>query len=249
LNTWFSKADPKRLIGYDYLYQGRIALKGTKDTTAALAAYQKALQSDTTGGMSDLYGDIAGVYYAQHKYAQAGDAYQQYVTKSRKATLNDYFREGSAYYYAYAYALPKGNAAGQAMPDTMLITKGDSAFAHIQQKLVAANGQPFPAATLYRARLNDFKEKDRNNIVGYAKPFYEKYITELSAKTPLSDQEKRGLAEANVYLGNYAEYKDKDDAKATEYFTKAREYDPTNAQAKYFFDKKGAGAKGGAKGK
>lgn len=247
LSNWFSKADPKRIIPYDYYYQGRNTLKAGKDTAAAIQDLQKAAQLDSTGALSNVYGDIAGIYYAQRKYAQAGDAYQQYVTKSNKATLNDYFREGTAYYFAYAYSLPRGNAAGQAMPDTMLLVKADTAFSHIQQKLVASNGQPLPVVTLYRARLNDYKEKDRNNIVGYAKPYYEKYVTELTTKGAIADADKKNIAEAYAYLGNYAQYKDKDEAKATEYFTKARENDPTNAQAQYYFAKKGKPAAGKGK--
>ena len=51
------------------------------------------------------------------------------------------------------------------------------------------------------------------------------------------------MATAYVYLGTYAQYKDKDDAKALEYFTKAKELDPENPQAKYYFDTKGKPSK------
>ncbi|QJD95297.1 hypothetical protein HH214_05125 [Mucilaginibacter robiniae] len=243
LNTWFSKADPKRVIPYDYYYQGRNTLKAGKDTAAAIQELQKAVQADTTGALSGVYGDIAGVYYAQRKYEQAGDAYQQYATKSNKATLNDYFKEGFSYYFAYGAQL-SSKATPKPTPDTTLLVKADSAFAHIQSKLGTT---PNSTVTQYRARLYDLKEKDRNNIVGYAKPFYEKFVTEVSGKSSLTDADKKGLAEAYAYLGNYAEYKDKDTAKATEYFTKARDNDPTNAQVQYYFTKKGKPAAGKGK--
>jgi hypothetical protein len=100
---------------------------------------------------------------------------------------------------------------------------------------------------LYRARAADYKEVDRDNpalYVGKAKPFYEKLIEVTNAKTPpLTAGDKQNLAEAYAYLGGYYQNKEKDDAKATENFTKARENDPTNKQAIYYFQKK-AGGKG-----
>jgi Tfp pilus assembly protein PilF len=87
------------------------------------------------------------------------------------------------------------------------------------------------------------KEKDRNNIAGFAKPFYEKYIELVTAKGAADDKTKKSLANAYAYLGTYYEFKEKDDAKATENFTKARESDPTNKQAVAFFQRKGGAGK------
>jgi tetratricopeptide (TPR) repeat protein len=241
LNTWLSKADPKRVIPYDYYYLGRIQLKD-KDTTAALQTLEKTVQLDST--MGDLYADIAKIYYAKRDYQKAGDAYQKYTAKSKNAKLNDYFAQGFSYYYAYGDQL-SSKATPKPVADTMLLVKADSAFSHIQNALTTPN----PTVTLYRARLYDLKEKDRNNIVGYARPYYEKLISILSAKQPIADADKKNLAEAYAYLGAFAEYKEKDNAKATENYTKAREYDPTNKQAQFFFQKKSAPAKSTSKGK
>ena len=239
LNTWLTKADPKRVIPYDYYYLGRIQLKA-KDTVAALQTFEKTVQLDTT--MGDLYADIAKIYYAKRQFVKAGDNYAQYVTKSNKATLNDYFSEGFSYYFAYGDQL-SSKATPKPVADTTLLVKADSAFSHIQSKLTTPNTM----VTLYRARLYDLKEKDRNNIAGYAKPFYEKLIEYTTAKPTLADADKKNLAEAYAYLGAYAEYKEKDAAKATENYTKARENDPTNRPALDYFKRKGGGA--AAKGK
>lgn len=238
LNTWLTKADPKRVIPYDYYYLGRIQLKA-KDTTAALQTFEKTVQLDTT--MGDLYADIAKIYYAKRQYVKAGDNYAQYVSKSNKATLNDYFSEGFSYYFAYGDQLAS-KATPKPVADTMLLVKADSAFSHIQSKLTTPN----TTVTLYRARLYDLKEKDRNNIAGFAKPFYEKLIEYTVAKPTPTDADKKNLAEAYAYLGAYAEYKEKDAAKAAENYTKAREADPTNRNALDYFKRKGGGA---AKGK
>ncbi|MVN92453.1 tetratricopeptide repeat protein [Mucilaginibacter aquatilis] len=238
MNSWMTKADPKRIIPYDYYYQGRIQLKA-KDTTAALQTLEKTVKLDTTQG--DLYADIAKIYYAKRQYEKAGDAYRQYVSKSKKATLNDYFSEGFSYYFAYGDQLAS-KATPKPVADTMLLAKADSAFAYIQSKVPTPN----TTVTLYRARLYDLKEKDRNNIQGFAKPYYEKLIEVTKAKETVAEADKKNLAEAYAYLGAFAEYKEKDMAKATENYTKARENDPNNAQASNFFNRKNKPA---AKGK
>jgi hypothetical protein len=58
-----------------------------------------------------------------------------------------------------------------------LVVWAYSAFSYVNQKSpTTADGY------LYRAYVNDMKEKDRNNISGFAKPFYEKYIELVVAK-------------------------------------------------------------------
>jgi Flp pilus assembly protein TadD len=224
LNTWITKADPKRVIPRDYLYLGRLQVAAGQDSIG-IGSLQKAYALDTT--QADVYAEIGKSLYAQKKYQKAGDAYRMYLTKSRKGTLNDYLREGTAYYFAF----------DPNKPDTTLLTKADSAFSYISQKA----SKPIPAVVLFRARVNDSKDRDRNNIKGYAKPYYEQYTQLMATTPPADDQQKRGLAEAYVYLGTYYQYKEKDDAKATDNFTKARELDPTNKQVAAFFARKSGG--------
>jgi Flp pilus assembly protein TadD len=224
LNTWITKADPKRVIPRDYLYLGRLQVAAGQDSIG-IGSLQKAYALDTT--QADVYAEIGKSLYAQKKYQKAGDAYRMYLTKSRKGTLNDYLREGTAYYFAF----------DPNKPDTTLLTKADSAFSYISQKA----SKPIPAVVLFRARVNDSKDRDRNNIKGYAKPYYEQYTQLMATTPPADDQQKRGLAEAYVYLGTYYQYKEKDDAKATENFTKARELDPANKQVAAFFARKSGG--------
>ncbi|HEY0244114.1 MAG TPA: hypothetical protein VGC01_01005, partial [Mucilaginibacter sp.] len=95
---------------------------------------------------------------------------------------------------------------------------------------------------LTHARMVDYKDRDMTKMQGYAKPYYEKYIALDGALPTPTDTQKRGLAEAYAYLGNYYVYHDKDDAKALEAFTKARDLNPNNAQAKFYFDSKAAPA-------
>jgi tetratricopeptide (TPR) repeat protein len=222
MNNWVSKADPKRVIPRDYLYLGRLQLKSGQDSLG-IKTLHKALELDTT--QVDVYGEIAASLYSKKKYKEAGDAYATFISKSRKATLNDYLHEGVSYYFAF----------DATKPDTTLLTKADSAFSYIQHKTTT----PIPTVVLYRAYVNDAKDADRNNIKGLAKPYYEQYIALITAKPTPTDEEKKNLANAYDYLGSYYEYKEKDQAKAAEYFGKAREVDPNNKQALDYFKRKG----------
>ncbi|MBS1501355.1 MAG: hypothetical protein JST32_04795, partial [Bacteroidetes bacterium] len=230
MNTWMTKADPKRIIPRDYLYLGRAQIESGQDSLG-IQTLQKALQLDS--GATDVYKELAQTYFKDKKYKEAGDYYQIYADKSRKATLQDHFYVGFSYYFAYT--LNKNKTAA----DTVLLNKADSAFSYVGQKVTTPVAQVF----LYRARIADLRETDRNNIKGFAKPFYEKFIETATAKAPpYDDRTKSNLVEAYDYLGTYYEFKEKDDTKAADNFGKARDLDPTNQQALDYFKKKG-GAK------
>ncbi|MET3977781.1 tetratricopeptide (TPR) repeat protein [Mucilaginibacter sp. UYP25] len=222
INTWITKADPKRVIPRDYVYLGRLQIASKQDSLG-IASLRKAIAVDTT--QVDVYPEIAKALYGQKKYAEAGDAYHVYTQKGRNVKLLDHFYEGISYYFSYDEKSPGAEAT---------IAKADSAFSYVTQKAPTD-----PNAYLFRARVNELKDKDRNNIVGYAKPFYEKYIEVTAAKggAPV-DKVKKELAESYVYLATYAEFKEKDMAKATENYTKARDNDPTNKQVVSFFSRK-----------
>jgi tetratricopeptide (TPR) repeat protein len=240
LNTWMTKADPKRIIPYDYLYQGRIQVKSGQDSVGLLTM-EKALALDST--QADLYAEIAKAYYGAKKYVKAGDAYHNFVTKSRKATLNDYFLEGVSYYYGFSDQYTAAQKT-KTQADTSLLGKADAAFAYVNSKVE----KPNPGVVLYRARVNDLREPSRETSKGLAKPFYEQYIQLLTA-APVKDTDKRNIGEAYAYLGTYYEYAEKDAAKAAENYTKAREFDPSNKQATQFFQKKSTPAKSATRGK
>ncbi|HVV54416.1 MAG TPA: hypothetical protein VHC47_03775, partial [Mucilaginibacter sp.] len=229
MNTWMTKADPKRIIPRDYVYLGRAQIQTGQDSVGILTL-QKAVQLDSTD--VELYKEIAEACFKDKKYEEAGDYYQLYSDKSPKATLQDHFYVGFSYYFAYALNKNKVPA------DTAILIKADSAFSYVNQKATT----PIAPVFLYRARIADMRETDRNNIKGLAKPYYEKFIETATANGPVTDQRtKNNLIEAYDYLGTYYEYKEKDDAKAAENFGKARDLDPTNQQALDYFKKKSGG--------
>lgn len=223
LNKFVTQADPKRIIPMDYLYLGRLQIASGQDSVG-INTLRKGLQLDTA--QVEAYGEIAKSLYHQKKYAEAGDAYKQVTLKGgRSVKLTDYFYEGISYYFGYDAKKPNADS---------LLTKADSALSYVNQKSPTTSD-----AYLYRAYVNDLKEKDRNNIQGLAKPYYDKFIELVTAKGSPDDKSKKNLANAYAYLGAYYEYKEKDVTKAAENFNKALENDPANKQAKAFADRKG----------
>ena len=234
MNKWISQADPKRVIPNDYLYLGRIELASKQDSLGVLHL-RKALSLDTS--QVDIVGEIAKSLYASGKYIDAGDAYRVYAQKSRQAKLTDHFYEGFSYYQAYKDQLIKAQTVKTIKPDSTLLTKADSAFTYVERKLPTPN----PQIIYFLANVKDYEDGDRNNIKGLAKPLFEQYIQLITAKGAPDDKVKGNLAAAYVYLANYAEFKEKDAAKALDLYTKAKEMDPTNPQVVYYFAKKGQG--------
>jgi tetratricopeptide (TPR) repeat protein len=237
MNTWVTKADPKRIIPRDYLYLGRLQIASGQDSLG-VQSLQKALQLDS--GYVDVYQDMAKSYFAKKKYKEAGEAYDTYASKSRNAKLTDHFYAGMGYYFGFVIEGAKGVKDPKApRTDSALLVKADTAFSYVAQKA----GANTPAvAYLYRARIADLHETDRNNIKGFAKPMYEKFIAAAVAKgPPATQQDKDQLTEAYDYLGTYYEFKEKDDAKAAENFGKAKDVDPANKQALDYFKRKGGG--------
>ncbi|EHQ25335.1 tetratricopeptide repeat protein [Mucilaginibacter paludis] len=233
INKFMKEAEAKRIIPRDYLYLGRLQLNNNLDSLGIISL-KKALELDSTN--TEVYAEIARVYYTKQKYVQAGDAYQKYIASSKQPKLGDYFREGMSYYFGYSdQYYNSGQKPGAARPDSTLLTKADSAFSYVQQK---TSSKPYPDVFLYRARLKDMEEPNRNNLQGFAKPFYEQYIT-LATATPAADERvKKNIAEAYAYLGSYFEFKEKDDAKAAENFAKAKDAYADNKQAKAYFERK-----------
>ncbi len=231
LTKWVKEADPKRLIPNDYLYLGRAEI-ALKQDSLGVKDLRKALTLDTA--QIDIYGEIAKTLYSLGKYQDAGEAYRVYGQKSRKATLNDHFKEGISFYLAFGDQTDKATKDKSFKPDSSLLIKADSAFTYVNRKAA----KPVAEVALYLAYINDQKEADRNNIKGLAKPFYEQYIDLINTKGSPDDKTKVKLAVAYAYLGTYYQYKEKDDAKALENFTKARDNDPNNPRAKYYFQTK-----------
>ena len=98
MNTWMTKADPKRIIPQDYLYLGHLQMETGADSIGMMNL-TKAYQLDST--QTDVLAEIAKSLYAKKKYKEAGDEYALYISKDKKAPLTDLFNEGRSYYFAF----------------------------------------------------------------------------------------------------------------------------------------------------
>lgn len=231
MNTWMTKADPKRIIPQDYLYLGRLQI-ATGNDSIGVQSLKKAYDLDST--QADVFEEIAKSDYAHKKYLDAAQAYNTYITKSRHVTLNSYYQEGLSYYKAFTDQY-FSKATPKPTPDTTLLVKADTAFSYVQHKAAA----PVSQVALFQARAADFREPDRNTSKGLAKPYYEQYIALILAKPPVADANKPFLTEAYDYLGRYYELIGKDDAKAKDNYTQALVYTPTDEQALDYMKRKG----------
>ncbi len=235
MNNWFAKAQPNRILPRDYGYLGRLQIASGSDTAKGAENLKKYAELDTTQ-VQDAYTEIAKMYFAKGKYQQAGDAYQAIIDKVHgKPLLIEHFWAGYSYYYEFALnqapAYRKNNAT---KPDSALLVKADTLLSQYEH----ATPAPVVQALSTRAYIADYRDTLYNDLKGIAKPRYEKIIEVLGTKAAPSAAEKKALAAAYAYLGNYAEYHDKDDAKAMEYFTKAKEFNPDNSYVKFYFDQK-----------
>lgn len=158
MNTFFLKADAKRLIPSDYAYLGKAQIKNKLDSIGILNI-KKGIELDTTN--LDLYNDLADAYYQAKRFAESAAALESKMSK-KKLNAVESFSYGRALYFAKEYV------------------KADSAFAGLTRL------QPnFPTAYLYRGRIN--VTFDTDNQKGLAKPFYDKVI-ELQSVDPVKNK-------------------------------------------------------------
>ena len=234
MDSWFAKADASRILPRDYFYLGRLQIASGKDTVKGVENLKKSVALDSTRA-EDVYTELANMYKTKRNWAEAAKAYEDLISKVHgKALLNEHFYLGFSDYFAFRGQSSAAKKDPSIKPDSTLLIKADSALSYVQQK-ATTQLYYYP---MYRAYINDYKDADFKNFKGVSKPFYDQLITLLGTKTPLTAGEKSALAEAYAYMGNYAQYHDKDDAKALENFTKARDTDPNNSSAKYYFDSK-----------
>nr|WP_294793824.1 tetratricopeptide repeat protein [uncultured Mucilaginibacter sp.] len=238
MNKWMAKADPKRVIPRDFLYHGRAQLQAGQDTTKAVETLTKAVELDST--FADVYRDIAKVNVDRKRYSAAFDSYSKILKKDKNLTFGDYLAAGRYGYFAFTIdQAAKAKADPTFKQDSSLLVRADSALSYMQQKMT----NPIFWTPLFRARIAELRDADREHKKGLAKGYYEQVVQILEPKTAsLTAQEKPALLEAYDYLGNIYAYKEKDDVKAAEYFNKAKALDPADSQADFYFKQK-AGTK------
>ncbi len=173
MNMFFSKADPKRILGSDYEYLGKLYQKKGNDSLMIIN-YEKAASIDTS--KRELIGEIATTFYQAKNFKKAAYFYDLKIKSMSKPTIQDYFTLGRAYYFDSAYA------------------KADTAFLKVTEL-----SSLWVQGYLWRARCNQSLDK-QETPTGLASPYYAKVI-ELGNTDPV--KYKKELNEAYQYFGNY----------------------------------------------
>lgn len=175
------------------------------------AAHYYALAADKTDKETtrlSLYKKIAGIYDKLKNYDAQAYWLQRYYAANPKATNQDLFNWGIAYYYAGRYPM------------------ADSVFALYTTKYP---DQEF--GYYWRARSN--VAIDTAMALGLAIPHYLKVI-ELAEKDTTNEQNRKRLVEGYGYIASYKANHDKDYAGSMEYFEKVVALQPTNEDAKKY---------------
>lgn len=173
METFFTKADPSKLIADDYEYYAKLLETQSKDSLAVVN-YVKALETDTSKAET-LNLAIAQSYYKQKKYALAAPYYQ--LVLNRKTNALNYNYLAMCYYKMQQYAM------------------ADTLYANISLLKPDA-----PISYLYRARCNYFL--DTASATDLPKMFYEKYIEKATAQAG-GAKNNNDLSEAYRYLAFY----------------------------------------------
>ena len=169
---YFAKAGADDLEASDYAYFGKLMLKQNEDSLA-IENLKKSIALERK--QPDILQLLAETYFKAKKYPEAISAYVQLIELKGKASSQDYYSLGRAYYFNKQYEL------------------ADTIF----QKLIEM--QPnMTVGYLWEARAKSNLDPESEN--GLAKPYYEKVIEKASTNP---EKNKNDLLEAYSYLGYY----------------------------------------------
>jgi tetratricopeptide (TPR) repeat protein len=223
INRFFEKAGSNfKYSAVDYKYKGILLAKTGKDSLGIIEM-EKAAQVDSKLA-NEVTREIAKSYMKAKKYNKAVDTYNRIMNGDPKnLNAQDWYEFGRAYYY-------DGGAKQREKKDVEaldLFVKADTCFSKLTQISPA-----YAIAYFWRGKAN--VQQDVKDEKGLAKPHYEKAVSLV--KPEEKALVKQNLIEAYLYLGSHFAFsKEKDLAKAKEYFNLVKELDPANKPANDFF--------------
>ncbi len=211
----------------DDLYFGK-GYQGLGKDSIALTYFERAAPLDTN---NNIYSMIHDVRYKQKKYLDAANAGLKAIEwkekKKQAVGSGDYFKVAMDLYLTAAF-IQKSDTASR----VNMAMRSDSAFA----KAIQINDK-WPPFYINRARANNFIDYGTK---GMSTPYYEKFIATVETlraeKNTQYKEDKNQLFEAYKALGGHHLMFTKDEAKAREYFTKAQEIKPDDADIKEYFN-------------
>lgn len=201
LEYFIAHINPDKILSNDYEYLGKLYSKIKGQDSLAVLNISKAIEMDPS--KVELYKEAATIYNNIRKYDLSVIALQNYIDKSGKPTVVDYYLLGKAAIFGQQYGI-----ADTAMGKVNEL-KPDYADAYYYRGVAVAALDP------------DYKTPA-------AKDYWEQYVT-LTEATP--EKYKYNLLRTYEYLAGYYIQKD-NNAKAKEYYTKYLALDPANQKIK-----------------
>ncbi len=210
MNKFFAKSKGTKIkvLGTDYSYLGKLLSKTGQDSLAILTLNQAvtAITDQTSQDVMDIYQLIGQLYFKEQNYALATVYYK------KKIMANPSQANVNDYYFL-----------GLAQYYNKQYPAADSSFSKITQ-----SNPDLPIGYQWRARAN----AQIDTTLTLSKPIYEQYVQKVGTDTV---KNKDGLIEAYSQLGFYYFLKkDKDNAGMV--YKRVLSIDPTNAQAKQYFE-------------
>lgn len=210
MNTFFDKSAGKdfKYIPDDYKYTGLLMSKTGQDSLGVIEI-EKAIKLDSVANC-ELWGDIGKIWVKAKRYDKAIAAYNNKSKCTKGLTGQDNYDLGRAYYYG-----PKD------------MVNADTCFSRLTKA-----SPTYPIGFFWRGKAN--LQMDPKNEKWLAKPHFESALALVKVEERSTASYKANVIEACEYLGYYF-LKQKDNAKAKEYFGIVRDLDPNNKKAKDFF--------------
>jgi tetratricopeptide (TPR) repeat protein len=210
MNTFFEKTAGKdfKYIPDDYKYKGLLMSKTGQDSLGVMEI-EKAIKLDSVANC-ELWGDIGKIWVKAKRYDKAIAAYNNKSKCTKGLTGQDNYDMGRAYYYG-----PKD------------MVNADTCFSRLTKA-----SPTYPIGFFWRGKAN--LQMDPKNEKWLAKPHFEAALALVKVEERSTPSYKVNVIEACEYLGYYF-LKQKDNAKAKEYFGIVRDLDANNKKAKDFF--------------
>ena len=187
-------------------------LDNDKRPEDAIALLQEATQVYPND--ADFYDQMAGIYVDANDMASAVDALNNYLAKTNNPSLNDYLK--TAVYALYA---ARQNLDNKEMADKYFGIASDYA----QKAKEKAPEHYRPVQVL--GDIAKFSAKSEDEAETVAQPFYEESVTLMEANP--STMVPAQATDMYTYLGSYY-YRQKNNAKAKEFYKKAIDLNPGN---------------------
>ncbi len=185
MTDYFSKVTPEKVLSTDYMYLGRLQIKGKGDTLAAVENFKKSIGMDSSAWT--LYKEIGELYYSKKDNCNAAMSYQMYLDSVPKPEATDLYKMGLAQYYC--------------KDDSMRYPKAEAIFIRITELVPTAGiGWLWSAKAATKLEPDVQAHPEMAAQFGRAKPYFEKYVSIASVD---KEKNKKDLITAEEYLTYY----------------------------------------------